>query len=221
MDCIKYRDRKYCMVLYPEDERHAQAVEKLSIGGYNYALVLHDRDVDDNGELKKPHWHIVVKFKNAVWNTSVAEQLGITVNYIESCKSLDSALLYLVHFGHDDKEQYELEEVKGPLSVALAGLLADDDESVRALNIYEMIANSPGIVTYTEIFVRVCKAGLYGDFRRMGSGVVTLIAEHNREFYDEFVRCGSGKYTDACDQAHFRGFVEGYHTQSKSEERRL
>lgn len=184
----RFRDRKFCAVLYPEDPTHLEAVEKLKTGGYNFAAILHDQDVyedgEHKGELKKAHWHIVLKFPNAVWNTAVAKDLGITENYLEKCKALDAALLYLVHFGYEDtKYQYDAQDVFGSLQLKLLSLLNDTDESTRAMNIYDMIRNSPGRVTYTEIFEKACKAGLYGDFRRMGSGVTFLINDHNYDFY--------------------------------------
>lgn len=186
-ETTRFRDRKFCAVLYPEDPTHVAAIDKLMNGGYNFAGILHDEDVWDEGdhigEKKKPHWHIVLKFKNAVWNEALAKELGIEPHYLQKCKSLDGALVYLVHDGFDDKYQYDLEKVFGSLKVKLASLLADTDESTRALNIYDLIRNSPGIVTYTEIFEKACRNGLYGDFRRMGAGVKWLIDEHNDEYY--------------------------------------
>lgn len=191
-DLTKVRDRKFCAVLYPEDPTHVACMEKLLSGGYNYAAILHDKDVyedgDHKGELKKQHWHVVLRFKNAVWNTAVAKELGIEPNYLQACGNIDGALAYLVHYGYDDKAQYDLEQVRGPLSVRLASLLTDSDESTRAMNIFDIIRNSPGIVTYTEIFEKVCKAGLYGDFRRMGTGVMALINDHNDEYRQSITR---------------------------------
>lgn len=185
----RFRDRKFCAVLYPEDPTHFACVEKLKTGGYTYALILHDQDVyedgDQKGQLKKPHWHVVLKFTNAVWNVPTAKELGIEPNYLQKCSSMDGALLYLVHDGNPDKYQYSLDNVEGPLKTRLAALLVDDDEGTRALTIYQMIKSSPGIVTYSEIFEKAIKAGLYGDFRRMGGGVNSLIADHNYEFYRE------------------------------------
>lgn len=188
----KYRDRKFCLLLYPEDLTHASAVDRLMTGGYNFALILHDQDRwDENepsfdpskhkpGELKKPHWHIVVKFQNPRWNTALAQELGIKPNYLESCSNLDSALLYLVHEGYPQKYQYDIEQVEGPLKITLQKLLLDDDEGSRVLRIVEMVDNSPA-PTYKEILVKCCKAGLYGEFRRLGAGVKYLIDERLAE----------------------------------------
>lgn len=186
-DLTKYRDRKFVAVLYPEDESHVDCMAKLQSGGYNFAAILHDQDVyedgDHKGELKKPHWHVVLRFKNAVWNTSIAKELGITPNYLEACKDVDASLLYLVHYGNSDKAQYEYENVFGPLRLKLATLLSDTDEGTRVLNIVEIVENSPGPIGYSELLKKAVAAGLYSDLRRMGHLATCLVREHNYECY--------------------------------------
>lgn len=178
---MKFRSRVFCAVLYPEDSTHSAAVARLESGGYNFAGILHNKDVDQDGKTKKPHWHLVIRFKNAVWNTAVAKELGIEPNYLEGCKNVDGALCYLVHYGNEDKFQYEYESTFGPLRLKLATLLADTDEGTRALNILEIIEKSPGPIGYSETLKKVCAAGLYADFRRMGTFATALIREHNDE----------------------------------------
>lgn len=183
----KFRDRKFVAVLYPEDESHVLAIEKLMQGGYNFAAILHDKDVyedgDHQGEPKKPHWHIVLRFKNAVWNTAIAKELGITPNYLEACKDVDAALVYLVHYDNPKKAQYDYEEVFGPMKLKLATLLADTDEGTRVLNIIQIIEDSPGPIGYSELLKKAVSAGLYADLRRMGAFAVGLMREHNDELY--------------------------------------
>lgn len=188
----RWRDRKFRLLLYPDDETHVGAMKILDEAGYKYAAILHENDIwddedSDNGEhekgsLKKPHWHVVVKFQNAIWSTALANSLGIGVNYVRDCKNLDGALLYLVHANHVDKYQYDLEQVFGDLRPALAKLLADDDEGSRVLALVNMIDESPGRCTYREILIKACNAGLYGEFRRLGSGIKYLLDEHNDDF---------------------------------------
>lgn len=184
-DPTKFRDRKFCAVLYPDDDSHVEAIAKLQSGGYNFAAILHDKDIYEDGEhageLKKPHWHVVTRFKNAVWNTAIAKELGITPNYLEACKDVDAALLYLVHYGNEKKAQYDYEEAFGPLRLKLATLLADTDEGTRVLSIVEIIENSPGPIGYSELLKKAVAAGLYADLRRMGAFAVGLMREHNYE----------------------------------------
>lgn len=183
----KFRSRLYVAVLYPDDDTHVECMEKLQTNGYNFAAILHDKDVyedgDHKGELKKPHWHIVLRFKNAVWNTAVAKELGITPNYLEACKDQDSSLLYLVHYGKEDKAQYNYEEVFGPMKLKLATLLADTDEGTRVLSIVDIVESSPGPIGTSELLKKAVAAGLYADLRRMGHLATCLVREHNAECY--------------------------------------
>ena len=206
----KFRSRLFVAVLYPEDSSHVECISKLESNGYNYAGILHDKDVyedgENKGELKKPHWHIIVRFKNAVWNTAVAKELCITPNYLQACKDQDSSLLYLVHYGKEDKAQYEYEEVFGPMRLKLATLLADTDEGTRVLNIVQIIEDSPGPIGYSEMLKKVVSAGLYSDFRRMGNFATCLIREHNYECYAT-TQHNSGVHRDFENFADYLAFT--------------
>ena len=206
-DPNKFRDRKFVAVLYPEDETHVAAIEKLMSGGYNFAAILHDKDVyedgENKGELKKPHWHIVLRFKNAVWNTAIAKELGITPNYLEACKDTDASLLYLVHYANPEKHQYEYESVFGPMKTKLATLLSDTDEGTRALNVIDIIEGHPGPIGYTELIRKAVAAGVYGDLIRMGSFATGAMREHNYEcWYQSQSNAGVPQ-----DHEQFRDFL--------------
>lgn len=182
----KFRTRVFVAVLYPEDPTHAECMKKLETNGYNYAAILHDKDLqNDEDETKKEHWHIVLRFKNAVYNTAIAKELGIAPNYLEACRDQDSALLYLVHYNKEDKYQYQYEEVFGPMRLKLGTLLADTDEGTRALNVVDIINNCPGLIGYTELIRKAVAAGVYGDLIRMGSFAVGAMREHNNEIYEQ------------------------------------
>ena len=216
-DPKKYRDRKFCALLYPEDPTHTAAIEKMKSGGYNFAAILHDRDVyedgDNKGETKKAHWHVVMRFKNAVWNTAVAKELGIEPNYLQECRNVDSALCYLIHYGNDEKFQYEYESVFGPLKLRLASLLTDTDEGTRAMNIVEIIEATPGFIGYTELLKKAVAAGLYSDLRRMGHFATGLIREHNERIAAELngqetpAQTANRRFGDFLDRSNEVDFV--------------
>ena len=221
-DILKFKDRKFVAVLYPEDPSHAAAMDKLMSGGYDFAAILHDKDVYETdgtdhkkGDPKKPHWHVVIRFSpNALWNTAVAKDLGIEPNYLEKCRNLNKALTYLVHRDQLDKFQYDVEEVFGSESMKtiLKKLLTEEDEGARVLSIIKMVEDSPSIISRTEFLKRACREGYYGELRRMGEWAGVIIQEHNDEIYAETKRprpC-SGSYDDAVSQKGFRSFVEGY-----------
>lgn len=216
----KVRSRSWVMVLYPEDPTHAECMDALAKGGYTYAAIKHDHDLWEEGENenhkagepKKTHWHVVLRFPNARWIDSVAEELGIKPNYIEECRNRDAALLYLVHDGFPNKYQYDVADVVGSLKPNLEKLLADEDEGQRVVAIVNMIDQSPGRVRYREILLKACNAGLYGEFRRMGPGVKYLIDEHNEDF--DYSLLGNQGVAQSYDE--FREFVKWSEAFKKS-----
>lgn len=76
------------------------------------AYILHNQDLktDLSGELeelKKEHYHIVVKYDNATTPQAISNKCGIPTNYIQSVRSERQMLRYLTHI--DDKEKYQYE----------------------------------------------------------------------------------------------------------------
>lgn len=114
MTVVKFRSRCFNLVLYPENWQHFDTHDFI-LQDYDSACILHDKDVDEEGNIKKPHWHIVIRCKNAVWNTALAKELGIEDNYIQKCRSLKSSLKYLIHYDNPDKYQYSIHSVEGSL----------------------------------------------------------------------------------------------------------
>ena len=177
----KFRSRKMCMLLYPnEDLTHKKAIEYIKLN-YDYALIEHNQDLNENGELKKSHTHIVVSFLNAKWNTAIAEELGITANYIEKCRSLDNALEYLIHYNDDTKHQYDIEEVKGNLQSQLKKILLNDgkDENTKAFELYDYIENYDGYIDEITFLKYACSIGMYDVARRSSMYILRAIDKHN------------------------------------------
>lgn len=191
----KYRSRNFLLLLYPEDPTHAEAMKRLDECGFQYAAILHDKDTWEEGEedfdpakhtpgeVKKAHWHVVVKFLNPRWDTALAKELGIKTNYIWECKDLNDRLLYLVHAKHPAKYQYDYDAVFGPLKPSLQKLLDNETEDERMLRIVDMIDDEPGKVSARAMLRKLGANGLYGEARRMGYLLKWLVEEHNAEFY--------------------------------------
>lgn len=177
MSVPKVRSRLWNVLLYLDDPSHVQALDLIR-SGFNYVSILHDKDVDENGDLKKPHIHCILKFAQARWNTALADELGIKVNYFEKTGSWEGSAKYLLHDGCDEKHQYDATELEGPLVPAVMKLLQNDDENIRVMKILELLS-SAGVLTLTQFTRMCCEAGLYADWRRMGYQGVRMLDEHN------------------------------------------
>lgn len=105
------------LILYPlEDETHKQAFIEIQ-KNYRYKAITHDRDTDENGELKKSHVHVVIKCDSTMPNKTIAENLGITPNYVQCIVSLKGAMDYLTHKYTSDKYQYDEADLLGDLEI--------------------------------------------------------------------------------------------------------
>lgn len=209
----KNRSRLWCVLLYPEDETHMQALELIR-STYNYVGILHDKDTwteeDEKqnpehkaGGLKKPHYHLILKFTQARWNTALAADLGIAVNYLEQCRNFDNAAVYLVHYGLDDKYQYDISELEGALAPDVEKLLKPRSEKDRVSLLLSLI-DGMGWITYRDVVCIALENDLYSDVRRMGYILGRIIDEHNSAFkempfdkrFDDFCKFTSDKGLD-------------------------
>lgn len=75
---------------------------------------LHDQDIcNDTGELKKPHFHLVLHYTSLKSQRQVKEDLEpLGAVGAEQIRSLRTYVRYLIHADDTDKAQYNLQELK-------------------------------------------------------------------------------------------------------------
>lgn len=188
-DIKKYRSRVHNLLLYADDPTHVEAMSLID-KSYDYAAILHDKDLDDNGELKKPHYHYVVRFNSAKWNTAIAKDLSIKENYIEQCQNINNSLLYLLHYNDSDKYQYSIEEVKGPIKVKLQELLKSSGVSeVEKVTMFMDYIDSVQNYISTGQIIRWClENGCWDAYRRAPSIWNRVVDEHNYHYRHIFYK---------------------------------
>lgn len=84
-----------------------------------YACILHDSDIDGDGNLKKPHYHVLFRFDTPRSISSVANRFGIVENLVEIVRKWKIGLRYLTHCDYPNKFQYPVSSLltNVPLSV--------------------------------------------------------------------------------------------------------
>lgn len=185
-----YRSRKFCILLYPEDNTHIEALEFIK-NHYDYAYILHDKDWDKNGEIKKEHYHIVINCPNAIWNTALSVKLGIEINYIQNCRNYDLALNYLIHMNDDTKHQYDIEEVKGTLVEKIKKALNNDDvaEDEKVMIMINYLESTQDL-SFKSFVIYACNNGYYDVFRRSATIFIKLLDEQRAIIYNRNQRKG-------------------------------
>lgn len=178
----KYRNRKHLLLLYPDNESHMKALEIIK-SNYDFAYILHDKDVDADGVILKPHIHcIITTGSNAIWNTALAEKLDIELKFIEEVGKLDRALEYLIHYNDSEKYPYDVEEVKGTLKVKLKQSINNDEKSEgeKVVELIKFIKSAEKKVSVTEFSYYCATEGYWDIFRRSGAIFIKMLEEHNK-----------------------------------------
>lgn len=120
----------------------------------DYAYILHDKDVHEDGTPVAPHWHIMIRFKRPVQTESLCKWFGIKSNMIGYILgTFGDAVAYLTHRNKPEKFQYLDEEIKSnyDFKVEVEKALSKKKATQRKEEIIELIRS--GVVreyNYTE-----------------------------------------------------------------------
>lgn len=105
--------RSFAGTLYPDSDSYdcETLLSTIRSKFIDWAYILHDKDVDENGELKKPHIHWVGRATPRCLSV-VSNFLGLPENDIEVVKNFDNMVMYLIHLNDIDKFQYSPDDVE-------------------------------------------------------------------------------------------------------------
>lgn len=79
----------------------------------DWAYIIHDKDINEKGELKEPHIHLALRFHDPYDTKHVAQWFEVKENYVCKVKGKWADMLkYLTHKNALDKHQYDDEDVK-------------------------------------------------------------------------------------------------------------
>lgn len=158
-------DRKFCGVVYPDATNYdcSEVLAKLAGAFVSWAYILHDMDVDENGELKKAHYHWVGKLDNPTSPSAVAGKLGIPVNDVCFCKSWKAQVRYLVHADDPEKYPYPMDSVTANFDAA--AFVSKDGEREKASAIFNVIVER-NITSVTELTKWCLDNDCWSEYRR-------------------------------------------------------
>lgn len=135
------RSRSFALELYPEDETHVDKLEYIK-NFWEYAYILHDKDlweedvIDETtgevkhkiGEIKKPHWHVIIVFKNPRSIESIEKELDL--KHVETCNFYAYAR-YLIHKDQPQKYPYKKEEIQTNIQLRIDNALKKNYNAVE------------------------------------------------------------------------------------------
>jgi len=108
------RGRNWTVVVYPESAPRdwRSVLDELHIAWIESPL--HDKDVNPDGEVKKPHWHILLTFegnKSYQQVKEIADKLNAPIpQRVESARGM---VRYMIHMDNPEKYQYSKSKIIG------------------------------------------------------------------------------------------------------------
>lgn len=165
-------DRKFTAIIYPDATNYTVPCDMileniLPNSGYfpQWFYIKHDRDKNEDGTLKKVHYHIIVTKTNPATIKTVAKQLGIPQNYIQRVQNFKSMVAYLTHDEQQDKIQYSKDEIITNCSEIVNKAYSVDTDADMGREIIDYIINNR-ITSITDLSVWAANSGYYSAYRR-------------------------------------------------------
>lgn len=197
------RSRTFALELYPDDSSHMLILDYIK-KYFEYAYILHDKDLHENdvieektgilkyrkGDTKKPHYHVLISFKNARTDKSVLEELNqngkLNLVHIET-SNFFAYVRYLIHLGYPSKYQYSINDIETNMSLRVNNALKRDynseEQDARILLDFVFKKENEGFLTFRML----TEYALENDCLRE--------LQKKSYFYNQF-----------CDQTGFRRF---------------
>ena len=174
------KNRNFSCVLYGNVTNLNEFLKSAEYVPRQYAYIVHDKDIKDNGEVKKTHIHLILCYENARSLESVEKGLikymsigeeNLQNAFIEPCRDLKGAYGYLIHKNEPNKYQYSESDIVCSSSDYFTHVSSTNDYiSV----IMDFIDKQDRIVTYSEL---VRHFGNLIAFTRINW--IQVVKEHN------------------------------------------
>lgn len=111
-DPSEKRSYNWATIVYPESAPQNWQDVLLQIGFPCCISPLHDKDLKDDGSLKKPHYHVVFHFPTKKSSDQLKDMISLFggVGH-QRVDSIRGAVQYQVHLNHPDKAQYSQSDI--------------------------------------------------------------------------------------------------------------
>lgn len=107
------RSRLWVFIAYPESlpENWVDIISEWHISCC--VSPLHDRDINADGEGKKPHYHILLQFTGNKAYTQIMELIEpLNCSIPQRVNSVKGQVRYFIHYDNPEKAQYRKEDIK-------------------------------------------------------------------------------------------------------------
>ena len=173
------QDRKWELVLYPDSDSYNVSCVLADLTGVfdQWAYILHDSDVDSDGNPKKLHYHFYGKCADKLTASGLAYRVHVPESACRAVSSWKGALRYLVHADNPEKHQYNVSDISANFPLAGIFTLSDDMQAAR---IFSYISDTR-CTSVTTLTGWALQNGFYSALRR-GFAIFSQLLRENSNF---------------------------------------
>lgn len=198
--------RQFNLLLYPDDPLYSLRLDTLN-SNYRWVGIEHDRDIDADGEILKPHIHVVARLPSAKPTTlkSFADRLQLPYElqrdennkisaivgcHAEVCRNYQRSLRYLVHADDLDKYQYSTSSLFGSSEMIKDVLDAVKKKSIdeKVIDLFDLLDNTHCYLNESEFARLVAGAGLWSALKSTPHWIIQPALEAHNAKYIGFPR---------------------------------
>lgn len=145
-------------VVYPESTDIQDVITNACLGAFDYAIMLHDSDIDKEGNPKKPHYHCAI-WRPRVSTLKQVKQL-FDIEYAERPRygsTLGDYITYMTHEKEPTKHQYPIELLLTNVSRETLAKVQSSEiglrESAAEDTLNDIIALMQGDITLRDFYL--------------------------------------------------------------------
>lgn len=172
------RFRNYATVVYPDSA--AENWQEILTEQFVPCFIspLHDMDTDPNGEIKKPHWHVLLAY-DAPKSTDQAQDIFTAISGVgcEVVQSIRGYARYLCHLDNPEKHQYSPEDVKALCGADYNSTIGLPTDKYKAISEIIDYCESNNVYSYSELII-YSRTNHYDWFRVLCDNGTMVVKEY-------------------------------------------
>lgn len=150
----KGRTRNFSCFVYPDSAAENWQVILSEQFVPAFISPLHDMDVNPDGEIKKPHWHVLIMYDS----TKTKEQAEALISLIsgvgcEVIQSLRGYARYLCHLDNPEKHQYSQEDLRALCGADYNSAIGLPTDKYKAISEMLDYCESNNVFSYSELII--------------------------------------------------------------------
>lgn len=156
---------------------------------FDYAYILHDKDLDDDDNIKKFHYHFRV-FSDLQRSLSAwSKVFDYPINYIEKLDDKRLSIRYLIHADNREKYQYNQNDIITNID-DIEKYFKDtkQEESYQLKYICDYIDSINGYIYFQDVKNYVLENNYWSAYRRYYTIIRDIILERNKYCIDYMLK---------------------------------